>query len=64
MQERNAREAREEQEAARLKKAEADRAAAFALKKLAEPEADVVEKRRLEENMRRQEPLLELNVCS
>ena len=55
--ERNAREAREEQEAPCLEKAEADKAEAAALKKLAEAEADAAAKKRLEEAARRQEPL-------
>nr|XP_020195158.1 uncharacterized protein LOC109780987 [Aegilops tauschii subsp. strangulata] len=44
-------------EAARLEKAEADKAEAAALKKLAEAEADAAAKKRLEEAVRRQEPL-------
>nr|XP_020158674.1 uncharacterized protein LOC109743990 [Aegilops tauschii subsp. strangulata] len=51
-QERNTREAREEQEAARLEKAEV-----AALKKLAEAETDTAAKKRREEAARRQEPL-------
>ena len=52
--ERNAREAREEREAARLKKAEADKVEAAALKKLAEAKAGDAEKKRAEEVARRQ----------
>ena len=52
--EQNAREAREEQEATRLKKAEADKAEATALKKLAETEAADAEKKRAEEAAHRQ----------
>jgi len=52
--ERNVREAREEREAARLKKVEADKAEAAALKKLAEAEAADAKKKRAEEATRRQ----------
>nr|XP_020196273.1 uncharacterized protein LOC109782097 [Aegilops tauschii subsp. strangulata] len=52
--ERNAREAHEEQEGARLEKAEANRAEAAALKKLAEAEAAAAAKKQAEEAARRQ----------
>ena len=52
--ERNAREAREEQEAARLEKAGADKAEAAALKKLAEAEAATAAKEQAEEAARHQ----------
>ena len=48
---------REEQEAARLEKADVDKAEAAALKKLAEAEADAAAKKRLEEAACRQEPV-------
>ena len=48
------REVREEQEAARLEKAEADKAVAAALKKLAEAEAAVAVKKQAEEDARHQ----------
>ena len=49
----NAREKREEEEAARLEKAEADKAAVSALLKLAEAEAVAAERERLAEARRR-----------
>ena len=54
----NAREKHNEDEAARLEKAEADKAAASVLRKLAQAEADAVVKEWLAEAARRQEPLL------
>nr|XP_040258112.1 fibrous sheath CABYR-binding protein-like [Aegilops tauschii subsp. strangulata] len=62
--ERNLREARTEQEAARREKAEADKAEAAALQKLAEAEAATTVKKRLEEAARRQEPLLVVPLSS
>ena len=52
--ERNAREVREEQEAARLEKVEEEKAEAAALKKLAEAEAVAATKRQAEEAAHRQ----------
>ena len=48
---------RKEQEAARREKAEADKAEAAALKKLAEVEADAAAKKQLQEAVRREEPV-------
>nr|XP_040244090.1 tropomyosin-1, isoforms 33/34-like [Aegilops tauschii subsp. strangulata] len=63
-QERNAREVREEPEAARREKAEADKAEAAALKKLAEAEADVAAKKLAEEVAHRQAPLFVIPLNS
>ena len=57
-QERNAWEVREEQEADRLAKSEADKATTSAARKLAQAEADAAEKERLVEAARRLEPPL------
>ena len=56
--ERNAREARDEAEADRLAKEQADLSAASAARALAQAEAQAAEKERLAEAARRQEPLL------
>ena len=56
--ERNAREKHEEEEAARLEKAEADRAAASAQKKLDDAEAALAARRRAKEAARRRSAML------
>ena len=62
--ERNAREKRDEDEAARLEKAEAEKAAASAQRKLDEAEAAVVARRRAEEAAHRQSALLVIPLNS